>query len=86
MKFKITVTNNENGEVLFNEENAAAIIGAINSKKGTRGIGFFSCDVISIGKAILAAEDAISQTKRKFPKADASLRLMRIMEKKEYEE
>ena len=86
MKFKITVTNNENGEVLFNEENAVAIIGAIKSEQGTHAMGFISCDVISLGRAILAAEDVISQTKRKFPEVDASLRLMRIMEKKEYEE
>ena len=85
MNFKITVTNNENGEVLVNEENAVAIIGAIKSEQGTHAMGFISCDVISLGGAILAAEDVISQTKRKFPEVDASLRLMKIMEKKEYE-
>ena len=85
MNFKITVTNNENGEVLVNEENAVAIIGAIESEQGTRGMGFISCDVISLGRAILAAENVISRTKRKFPEVDAPLRLMKIMEEKEDE-
>ena len=85
MKFKVTITNNETGAVLVNEENAVAIIGAIESKQGTREIGFVSCGVISLGKAIFAAEDVISQAKRKWPEVDASLRLMKIMEEEEYE-
>ena len=76
MSYKITITNNETGAVLVNEENAVAIIGAIGNEQGTRSVGFAACDAISLGDAILVAEDIISKIKREVPGVDALLRLM----------
>ena len=43
MSFTITIKNNENGEVLVNEKNAVAIIGAFESDDGHTGeIAFFA--------------------------------------------
>lgn len=63
MSYKVTITNNKNGEVLVNEENAVAIVGAIGNEQGTHSIGVTACDAISLGNAILAAEDVILQLK-----------------------
>ena len=64
MSYKITITNNKNGEIIVNEENAVAIVGAIGNEQGTRSIVFTDCDAISLGDAISAAEDVISRLKR----------------------
>lgn len=63
MSYKVTITNNKNGEVIVNEENAVAIVGAIGNEQGTRSIVFTDCDAISLGDAISAAEYVISQLK-----------------------
>lgn len=63
MSYKVTITNNETGAVLVNEENAVAIVGAIGNEQGTRSIGFTACDAISLGNAILATEDIILRLK-----------------------
>ena len=70
MSYKITITNNETGAVLVNEENAVAIIGAIGNEQGTRSIGFTACDAISLRDAISAADGIISKIKREFPIAE----------------
>lgn len=63
MSYKVTITNNKNGEVIVNEENAVAIVGAIGNEQGTHSIVFTDCDAISLGDAISAAEYVISQLK-----------------------
>lgn len=63
MSYKITITNNKNGGVLVNEENAVAIVGAIGNEQGTYSIGLTACDAVSLWNAILAAEDVIMQLK-----------------------
>lgn len=80
MSFKVTITNNETGAVLVNEENAVAIIGAIGNEQGTRSIGFTACDAISLGNAILAAEDVIPQLKTE-PRVKLFLELKALMDK-----
>ena len=80
MSFKVTITNNETGAVLVNEENAVAIVGAIGNGQDTRSIGFTACDAISIGSAILAAEDVISQLKPE-PRVKLVLELKALMDK-----
>lgn len=80
MSFKVTITNNKNGEVIVNEENAVAIIGAIGNEEGTHSIGLTACDAISLGDAILAAEDVISQLKTD-PRVKLVLELKALMDK-----
>lgn len=80
MSYKVTVTNNENGKVLIDEENAVAIVGAIGNEQGTRSIGFTACNAISLGDAISAAEDVISQLKTE-PRVKLVLELKALMDK-----
>ena len=80
MSFKVTITNNETGAVLVNEENAVAIVGAIGNGQGNRSIGFTACDAISIGSAISEAEDVISQLKTD-PRVKLVLELKALMDK-----
>lgn len=62
MSFTITIKNNENGEVLVNEKNAVAIIGAFESDDGHTGeIAFCSCGTLKIVSAIMAAKKAINR-------------------------
>lgn len=84
MSYKVTITNNETGEVLINEENAVAIVGAIGNEIGTHSIGFTACNAISIGNAILAAEDIISQLKTE-PGIKLVLELIAPMDKEKGE-
>lgn len=74
MSYKVTITDNETGEVLVNEENAVAIVGAIGNEQGTRSIGFTACDAISLGDAIMMAEKIISKIKNEVPIIESLLR------------
>lgn len=58
MSFKITIINNEDGEVLVNEENAVAIIGAVTTKKHTASLGYTSCDAMELANAVCGADKA----------------------------
>ena len=80
MSFKVTITNNETGAVLVNEENAVAIVGAIGNGQCTHSIGLTACDAISLGDAISAAEDVISQLKTD-PRVKLVLELKALMDK-----
>ena len=73
MSYKVTITDNETGEVLVNEENAVVIVGAIGNEQGTRSIGFTACDAISLGDAISMAENIISKIKNAVPIVDVLL-------------
>ena len=81
MSYKITITNNKTGEILVDNDNAVAIVGAIADKENVGQMWFTSCNPLTLAKVIQGAEDVISQIKRELPEVDASLRLMEIMEK-----
>lgn len=83
MSYKITITNNETREVLVEEKNAVAIIGAMGNEQGARSIVFADCDIISLDNTILATENVISKIKRKYSEIDESLRLIKIIGKKD---
>lgn len=61
MSFKVTIINNENGEVLVNEENAVAIIGSITNKDSARGVGFTDCNAIQLAHAVSTAKKSINK-------------------------
>ena len=82
MSYKVTITNNETGAVLVNEENAVAMVGAIGNEQGTRSIVLAACDAISLGDAISAAEDVISQLKTE-PEVKLVLELKALMDKRD---
>ena len=75
MSYKVTITNNKNGEVLVNEENAVAIVGAVAIKQYIATIGFTDCNTLYLANAILAAETVISEIKNEVPAVDLLLQL-----------
>ena len=82
MSYKITITNNETGEILVNKENAVAIVGAITDDgEITREIGFVNCNALNLAGAVIGAESVISQIKRESPELEVLLQLKEIMEK-----
>lgn len=56
MSFKITITNNDNGKVLFNEENARAIIGSVVNEENTATLGYTNCNGNDLLNAILGVD------------------------------
>lgn len=87
MSFKVTITNNKNGEVIVNEENAVAIIGAVAVKPDiarngfTDRIGYIHCNTLYLANAILAAETVISEIKNEVPAVDVLLQLKAMEDK-----
>ncbi len=58
MSFKITIINNEDGEVVLNEENAVAIIGAVGIEKGAHCFGYTACNGIELLSTLQGVEKA----------------------------
>ena len=76
MSYKITITNNETGEILVDNDNAVAIVGAISDEEKVGQMCFTNCNPLTLVSVIQGAEGAIS-----IAKDDVSLQLMKIMEK-----
>ena len=75
MSYKITITNNETGEILIDNDNAVAIVGAISDEKKTTGILFTCCDAPNLACTVDGAESVISRIKREVPEIKAILQL-----------
>ena len=58
MSFKITITNNDDGEVIVNEENAVAIIGAVTTNEHTTCLAYTKCNLIDLFNAIAGTDKA----------------------------
>lgn len=58
MSFKVTIINNDNGEVIVNEENACAVIGAVGTDEAAHCLGFTECNIIQLVQAIEGAQKA----------------------------
>lgn len=82
MSFKITIINNENGEVLANEENAVAIVGAITNEEATAQMAFVNCDTIKLANAIHYAEGVTSKIRGETPKLNLLLALSDALDNK----
>lgn len=82
MSFTITIKNNENGEVLANEENAVAIIGAFSTENGTAQMGFCACNTFDICRTINAAKKSIRNVETADPKISAFSELFDMLDKK----
>lgn len=67
MSFKITIINNEDGEVLVNEENAVAIIGAVTTEEHTACLGYTSCNAMELANAVRGADNAKDSILKKSP-------------------
>lgn len=67
MSFKITITNNETGEVLVSHDNVGAILGGISLPDGARGIALTSCAIFEVAQSANAAETALHSIRRHHP-------------------
>lgn len=81
MSYKVTITNNKNGKVMVNEENAVAIVGAVTNKQETAKIGFTDCNTLCLANSILGAETVISEIKNEVPAVDLLLQLKAMEDK-----
>ena len=81
MSYKVTITNNKNGKVIVNEENAIAIVGAVVNTQDIVEIRLTDCNTFYLANAIIGAENVISEIKNQTPQVDVLLQL-RAMEDK----
>lgn len=71
MSFKITIVNNENGEVMTSVENAKAIIGAITTDEHTQVVGVTNCTT----NLLLNALNGVDNAKKEILKRNPLLKL-----------
>ena len=58
MKFHLTITNNETGETI-RDENINAILAGIHNEKGTASIVITECTAVDLLPTIIAAKSAV---------------------------
>lgn len=85
MSFKITIINNENGEVIAHEEDALAIVGAIKTEEYTQRIGFTSCDPFILAETIVGAEKTICKLKNEHKELNFLTSLIESINEQDYE-
>ena len=78
MSYKITITNNKTGEMIVDNGNVVAIVGAIADEENIGQMWLTSCSQFILARVIQEVEDVISKIKREVPEVDTSLRLMEI--------
>lgn len=81
MSYKIIITNNKDGEIIVNEENAVAIVGAVANKQDVAKIGFTDCNTLCLANVILGAETVISEIKNEVRAVDLLLQLKAMDDK-----
>lgn len=60
MRFHISITDNETGEVLLDSD-ACAIIGGVNTGKSTIDISVVCCDTFDVVRALVTTEEVVKQ-------------------------
>ena len=74
MSFKVTIINNKNGDVIVNEENAAAIIGAIGTKNDVHCMGFIQdCSLLEMAGALEGAKRAEEEVAKAHPEVKLAM-------------
>ena len=86
MSFKVTIINNENGEVLVNEENAVAVIGAITNADHTQGVGYTNCNALRLAESVRGARASISALLKSHPEIELLVRLAGVISSDEGED
>lgn len=80
MSYKITIVDNENGNVLLNEENAKAIIGAVTNDEHTACLGFTACKANDFLNALFGVDAAKDALLKNNPKIEARYALKGLMD------
>ena len=86
MSYKITITNNKTGEIIVDNGNVVAIVGAIADEENIGQMCFTSCNPFVLARVIQEIEDVISKIKRELPDVDILLRHMEITGETDVEE
>lgn len=79
MSYKITIIDNENGEVFLNEENAKAIIGAIASEEGVHCVSHVKCNGLELLAALEGTDRAKDTLLKKHPELQMPYALKALM-------
>ena len=80
MSFKIVITDNDNGKVLVNEENAVAILGSFVNEEKTVQMGFCKCNSVELACAVREADEVIRKIKSKKPELELLEKLAALKE------
>ena len=80
MSYKITIIDNDNGNVILDESEAVAIIGAVSNEEDTAEIGFTDCNGVILAQALDAADGVISTIEERSPQI-AILRALRAIKR-----
>ena len=78
MKFRITITDNETGETLYDTD-AKAIIAAVNEGPKTASLGMFDCDPFGVADTLNGAETALQTIYTDHPELRAVAALFKVM-------
>ena len=76
MSYKITITNNKTGEIIVDNGNVVAIVGAIADEENIGQMWLTSCNPFVLARVIQEIECVISKIKRESPDIDTLLRLI----------
>ena len=85
MKFHITVTNNETGEVLHDTD-ACAIIAGINEGEESAVLTMTDCGPIDLAQTLSVTNSAVERVARNHPEIKALAELLPLLAKREQAE
>lgn len=80
MSYKITIVDNDNGNVLLNEENANAIIGAITNGEHTACVAHTKCNANDLLNAVCGVDTAKDALLKDNPRVGAMYALKGLMD------
>lgn len=81
MSFKITIVDNDNGQVIYKEDNAIAILGAVNNGESTCGMVNVKCSEGDIFCAVATTEEVLENVKKEHPNIEGALAMKALMKK-----
>lgn len=80
MSYKITIVDNDNGNILLDEENAKAIIGAVTNDEHTACLGYTDCKANDFLNALCGVDDVKDALLKNNPKIGAMYALKGLMD------
>lgn len=76
MSYKVLIVDNDNGQVLYDKEDAVAFVGAISDGKTTTVNALTSCTAFDIAYAVRGAQKAADELISKHPEVKFLLALL----------
>lgn len=81
MSYKIVITDNDNGKVLVNEENAVAILGSFTNEESPAQMGFCKCNSVKLACTVCGANEVIQTIKNENPRIGILLEMEELLGK-----